>query len=334
MSIVSDTVNLHLPPKRKSTPSGWIKFNAVCCQHNGHSADTRARGGMISNPDGGVSYHCFNCGFKTSWQPGRNLSRGLRRLMQWLNVSDDLINRVALEVMRENEGFAVNTKLITVPVFNTVPLPTDAVPIANCEAEGYAHSPHLQQVLQYMHSRNLYLEDYEFWWSPSLGYRDRLIVPFGYQGRTVGWTARKVTDGKPKYLSEQQPGYVFNLDAQLNHSDSIYTVVVEGPIDAIHINGVALMGSEIKDQQALLINQLGRHTVLVPDRDPAGSKLIEPAIALGWSVSMPEWPDGINDVGDAVQQHGRLYALYMIMAAVTESPLKTRLRAKQWFINT
>lgn len=332
MSIVSDTVNLHLPSKRKSTPSGWIKFNAVCCHHNGQSADTRARGGLISNPDGGVSYHCFNCGFKASWQPGRNLSKGLRKLMQWLNVSDDLVNRVALEVMRENEGFAVNTKLVTVPVFNTVPLPDDAIRIANCEAEGYAESSHLHRVLEYMHSRNLYLEDYEFWWSPSLGYRDRLIVPFRYEGRIVGWTARKVTEGKPKYISEQQPGYVFNLDAQ--SSDSIYTVVVEGPIDAVYINGVALMGSEIKDQQALLINRLGRQTILVPDRDAAGAKLVEPAIEQGWSVSMPDWPLGIKDVGEAVQQHGRLYALYMIVAAMTESPLKIRLRAKQWFLNT
>lgn len=332
MSIVSDTVSLHLPPKRKSTPSGWIKFNAVCCQHNGHSADTRARGGLISNSDGGVSYHCFNCGFKASWQPGRNLSRGLRRLMQWLNVADDLVNRVALEVMRENDGFAVNTKLITLPVFDTVVLPDNAVRIQDCAAAGHGENTHLQQVLHYMRSRNLYLEDYDFWWSPSMGYRDRLIVPFGYQGRVVGWTARKITQGTPKYMSQQQPGYVFNLDSQTGNR--IYTVVVEGPLDAVHIDGVALMGSEIKDQQALLINRLGRQVVLVPDRDAAGAKLIEPAINLGWAVSMPNWPPGVKDVGEAVQLHGRLYALYMVIAALEQSSLKIRLRAKQWFLNT
>ena len=332
MSIVSDTVNLHLPSKRKSTPSGWTKFNAVCCHHNGHSADTRARGGLIANPDGGVSYHCFNCGFKTSWQPGRNLSKGMRKLMQWLSVSDDLINRVALEVMRENEGFAVNHKMIELPVFNTVPLPDDAINIEHCEAQGHAENPHLHRVLAYMNSRNLYLEDYEFWWSPSLGYRDRLIVPFRYEGRVVGWTARKVTEGKPKYISEQQPGYVFNLDSQ--EDSRIYTIVVEGPIDAVYVKGVALMGSEIKDQQALLINRLGKQVVLVPDRDNAGSKLVEPAIEQGWSVSMPDWPEGVKDVGEAVERHGRLYALYMIISALEESPLKIRLRAKHWFLNT
>ena len=46
------------------------------------------------------------------------------------------------------------------------------------------------------------------------GYRDRLIVPFYSKKQIVGYTCRKVKEGKPKYVSEQQPGYVFNLDAQ------------------------------------------------------------------------------------------------------------------------
>ena len=78
MSIVKEILSTFLPAKRKQTPSGWISFNAPCCHHNGTSADTRGRGGLISNGDGGLSYHCFNCGFKASWQPGRNLSHKLK----------------------------------------------------------------------------------------------------------------------------------------------------------------------------------------------------------------------------------------------------------------
>ena len=325
MSIVSDTVLTYLPPKRKTTPRGWISFNAPCCHHNGTSADTRLRGGMIANPDGGVSYHCFNCGFKASWQPGRNLSHKLRKLLQWMGAPDDIVNKVALEVMRENEGVESKTQLIQLPTFNTVPLPEDAVKIS----ELTDINKHAVAVIEYMQSRELYLEDYEFYWSSSLGYRDRLIIPFYYEGRVVGWTARKVTDGKPKYLSEQQPGYVFNLDAQTY--DRQFVVVCEGPIDAIHIQGCALTGSEIKDQQAMLLNRLGKPVVVVPDRDSAGKKLVERAIELGWSVSMPEWSQDINDVGDAVDKYGRLYTLYSIATAAEESPLKIRLRAKKWF---
>ena len=73
MSIVSDILALYLPAKRKTTPSGWTSFNAPCCVHNNENADTRGRGGVIYEGDN-VSYHCFNCGFKASWQHGSNLS--------------------------------------------------------------------------------------------------------------------------------------------------------------------------------------------------------------------------------------------------------------------
>lgn len=330
MSRVADVVTQFLPPKRKHTPSGWISFNAVCCHHNGQSADTRQRGGLIANPDGGVSYHCFNCGFKTSWQPGRNVSKGLRRLLIWLGVPDNTINKLTIAVMQENEGVAVKQKLIDIPVFHTVPLPEDAVNIAEYLAASDSASKHLTEVVAYMQQRGLYLEDYNFYWSPSLGYRDRLIIPFYHESNIVGWTARTVQpDKKPKYLSEQQPGYVFNLDSQ--GYEKTFCILTEGPIDAVHIEGIALLGSEIKDQQALLINRLNKDVIVLPDRDSAGSKLVEQAIDYGWGVSMPDWQQGIKDVNDAVTAYGKLYTLYSIVSAAETSPLKIRLRAKKWF---
>ena len=325
MNVVNDVVLTYLPPKRKTTPSGWTSFNAPCCHHNGTSQDTRLRGGLISNPDGGVSFHCFNCGFKCSWQPGRNLSHKMRQFLRWINAPDDVINKLALDVMRANEGVESNTAAVQLPTFNTVPLPEDAVKISALTDL----NKHAVAVVEYMQQRELYLEDYDFHWSPSLGYRDRLIIPFLYEGRIVGWTARKVTDGKPKYLSEQQPGYVFNLDAQ--GFDKQFVIVCEGPIDAIYTEGCALMGSEIKEAQALLLNRLGKDVIVVPDRDAAGKKLVEQAIDCEWQVSMPDWPEGINDIGDAVLRYGRLYTIYSIATSAEASPLKIRLKAKTWF---
>ena len=325
MNVVKDVVLTYLPPKRKTTPSGWTSFNAPCCHHNGTTQDNRQRGGLISNPDGGVSFHCFNCGFKASWQPGRNLSHKLRKLLQWMGAPDDIINKVALEVMRENEGVESKTQLVQLPSFNTVPLPEDAVKIS----ELTDINKHAVSVIEYMQSRGLYLEDYDFYWSSSLGYRDRLIIPFLYEGRIVGWTGRKVTDGKPKYLSEQQPGYVFNLDTQ--DFDKQFVIVCEGPIDAIYVEGTALLGSEIKDQQALLLNRLNKDVIVVPDRDSAGKKLVEQAIDNEWQVSLPDWDADINDIGDAVERYGRLYTIYSIAMAAQSSPLKIRLKAKTWF---
>ena len=332
MSVVSETVLTYLPAKRKQTPSGWLSFNAPCCHHNGNSADTRGRGGMISNPDGGISYHCFNCGFKASWQPGRQFSHKLRKLLQWMGAPDDIINKVALEVMRENEGVEAKTRIAELPSFNTVPLPDDAVRIIDIPDynENCVGFKSLLAVIQYMADRNLNLDDTDYYWSPSLGYRDRLIIPFYYEGRIVGWTGRSVLpDKKPKYLTEVQPGFVYGLDEQ--RPAKVFAIVCEGQIDAIHVEGCALGGSEISDQQAMLLNRLQKQIVVVPDRDKAGSKLVERAIELGYSVAMPDWSKEINDIGDAVHRYGRLYTLHSIATSADESPLKIRLRAKKWF---
>jgi len=327
MSVVKEILVTFLPPKRKQTPSGWLSFNAPCCHHNGTGADTRGRGGLIANGDGGLSYHCFNCGFKASWQPGRNLSHKLRKLLQWLGAPDDIINKLALDIIRINEDVVNYKPMLELPTFNQVSLPPSATKITD-----WGQDTNLDKVLSYMKKRNFQLDDTEFYWSPELGYRDRLIVPFYYNNHIVGWTARTILDNKkPKYLSEQQPGFVYNLDEQSYNKS--FVIVCEGPLDAIHIEGVALLGSEIKDQQALLINSLNKQVILIPDRDKAGSKLIEQAIELGWSVSMPDWQEGINDIGDSVRENGRLYTLYSIVSAAESTKLKIQLREKRWLKN-
>ena len=185
-------------------------------------------------------------------------------------------------------------------------------------------------ILEYMAKRHLNVDDTNYYWSPSLGYRDRLIIPFYYEGRIVGWTARTVTpDKNPKYLTDSQPGFVYGLDEQ--RPQKVFCIVCEGPVDAIHVEGCALTGSEISEQQAMLLNRLHKDIIVVPDRDSKGRKLVEQALDLGWSVSMPEWDENINDIGDCVQCHGRLYTLYSIVAAAERSSLKIKLRMKKWF---
>jgi|TARA_B100001094_G_scaffold81921_1_gene78112 hypothetical protein len=325
-SLVYDTVITHLPSKRKTTPSGWTSFNAPCCHHNGTTQDSRQRGGLIKNQtQDGVSYHCFNCGFKASWQTGRKLSGKMKLLLQWLGASDDTITKLALAVLQFNETQGFQQTIVELPKFVDKPLPDGAQPIDE-------NTP--DNILQYMKSRQLNVDDYDFHWTPKLGYKDRLIMPFYHkeynsERRIVGWTARKINEGSPKYMSEQQPGYVFNLDAQ--NWQRIFCIVVEGPFDAIGVDGIALLGSEVKDQQALAINALNKKVILVPDRDDNGHKLMEQAIELGWSVSMPDWSDDVKDVNDAVIKYGRMYTLHTLVSSTEDSELKIKLRSKKWF---
>jgi Toprim-like len=319
MSLIADTLVTYLPPKRKTTPSGWISFNAVCCD------DKRQRGGFIVNGGDAVSYHCFNCGFKCSWQPGRHISQKMNKFMRDLNIPDDVIAQLRLEALRLDENNTAEVRSI-IPKFDVRALPMDSQPIT----ELLDNPPEkLIPVLEYMVSRKIYPEDFPFYWTPKVGFGNRLTIPFLYKGEIVGWTARAINDVKPKYLSEQQPGYVFNLDNQLD--DREFVIVCEGPFDALSIDGCALLGAEIKDSQNWLLKQLGKEIVLVPDRDHEGPRTVEQAIELGWSVSMPDWPDGIKDVNDAVIKLGKLATMWLIVEAKESNSLKIQLKAKKWF---
>jgi hypothetical protein len=319
MSLIADTLLAHLPSKRKHTPSGWISFNAPCC------GDKRQRGGFIVNAGDAVSYHCFNCQFKCSWQPGRTISQKMNKFMRLLNMSDDVISQLRLEALRLNDTSNAVVQSI-VPKFDERTLPVESELITS-----YLDNPpdKLIPVLEYLVGRNLYLEDYPFYWTPKIGFSNRVIIPFYKDGACVGYTARAINDVKPKYISEQQPGYVFNLDRQNN--DREFVIVCEGPFDAISIDGCALLGAEIKDSQNWLLKQLGKEIVLVPDRDHEGPKTVEQALEFGWSVSMPDWPEGIKDVNDAICKIGRLATLYLITSAKETNNLKIQLRAKKWF---
>jgi DNA primase len=145
----------------------------------------------------------------------------------------------------------------------------------------------------------------------------------------VGYTARAINDAKPKFISEQQPGYVFNLDCQTPERE--FVIVCEGPFDALSIDACALLGAEVKDSQNWLLKQLGKEIVLVPDRDHEGPRTVEQALEFGWSVSMPDWPEGVKDVNDAVRKLGRLTTMWMIVTAKESNTLKIQLRAKKWF---
>lgn len=323
MNIITETLLTYWTAGRKTkkTPSGWITGNAPCCQ------DSRQRGGFIVTPEEAVSYHCFNCQFKTSYTVGRHVNQKMRQFMHYLNIPDSEINKLVLTALQLEEMESSSIDIHLIPKFEPKALPDGARPIVD-----YLDNipDTLMPVLEYIASRNLCLDDYPFHWTPKAPMNKRLILPFYYEGMLVGYTARTIEDVKTnRYFADQQPNYVFNLDRQT--ADRKYVVVLEGPIDAVSIDGCALMGSELRSQHDWLLKKLHREIILVPDKDAKGAAMIEEAIEFKWSVSMPDWPPGVKDVNDAVVKLGRLATLWLILNAKETYPLKIRLRAKRFF---
>jgi len=328
MSQVVELFRKHLPPRAKRTPSGWMSFNAVCCHNRGESHDDRKRGGVLFSE--GFTYHCFNCGFSASWKPGRPVSQKLRNLMTWLGAPDDDINKMVFEAMKtEAPDYTPEAH----PIFARFPekqLPEGSMTISDwieAEVDDAEVQEKLAQVVDYLIQRGFDPLDKNFWWSPADGFKDRLVIPFLYDSKTVGYTARKVTNGKPKYLSDQSPHFVFNIDSVTE--DQRYVFVCEGPFDALSLGGIALLHNEISDEQARLINKLNKTVIVVPDQDEPGLKLIADAEKNGYHVAFPNWEQGIKDAADAVEKYGSIFVITDAINTAVAGSVKIQLYKKK-----
>jgi hypothetical protein len=314
-----------LPPKRKLTAGGWTSFNAPCCHNRGESRDDRARGGVKTDGDGFV-YHCFNCGFAAGWSPGKLLSKNSKDLFKWIGMPESEIGKLNLAALKAKDSLPVLKKLINLELVEK-PLPDDCLPIETWIAEG-AQDPELLDVISYLvDERKVGFDWYNWHWSAAPGFRDRVIIPFYQDKKIVGYTGRKIKPGKPKYLTDSQSGYVFNIDAQ--GWDRKYVIVSEGQFDAIAVGGVGIMTNEPNEAQVMRLNTLGREVIVVPDKDKPGAKMLKSAITNGWSASLPPWEDDIKDIADAVKRYGRLYVLSTILHYRVSGEIKINLLKKK-----
>ena len=158
---------------------------------------------------------------------------------------------------------------------------------------------------------------------------NRVLIPFTWLGKEVGYSGRSIVPAKRKYYTEHPPHFVFNYDRQLQ--DAKFCIVVEGAFDAIAVDGLAVLTNECNESQAMIIDSLNREVIVVPDRDKAGMTLVRDAMDYGWNVAFPEWAHSIKDTSDAVKQYGQLFTMKSILDSVETSNLKIQLRMKKWF---
>jgi hypothetical protein len=246
----------------------------------------------------------------------------MKTLCRWLGSSEDTIKELVFEAMKtEGNDYRPEHQEIKLE-FTDKELPEGAMPLLEWVNSQYWKdiSLEVELVIAYVVSRGYDPFDGNFYWSPASGYESRVIIPFRWEGRIVGNTARKVTAGKPKYLSDQHPHFVFNLDEQ--YDDKKYCFVVEGPFDALSIGGVALLTNEIAEQQKRLINVIGKEIIVIPDQDIAGTVLIDQAAEYGWSVAFPNWDHNTKDVADAVQKYGKLFVIVDAIKTAEKNPIK------------
>jgi hypothetical protein len=311
-----------IPGKKKRTHSGWYTFNAICCSHRGHRTDTRNRGGLKIDGHTWVM-HCFNCGFSTSFNLGKTITPKTRQFMIWCGVDSDQVQRWSLESLQHRD--LLDT---LIPEKNSIFINFKHKGLPKGELLDVANPKH-QPYVDYLTKRKVDLSTYSFYVNPDGVNREKygIIVPYLFRNKNVGSTIRFIDNKIPKFLNDQQPGYIFNFDKQ--KSDWEICIATEGIFDAISIDGVALMHDDISNEQAIVLAQLNKTIIVVPDFDKTGLTLIDRALELGYKVSLPNWEPGIKDVNDAVVKYGKLPTLLSIIEAASNSKIKIEMRKKQ-----
>ena len=311
-----------IPGKKKLTQSGWHSFNAVCCHHRGHKPDKRSRGGIRMDGDN-WSVHCFNCGFKCGFMLGKSITKNTKQLLSWCGIDEQQIQRWSLESLQHKDllSYVQVRKQKKKIKFKDHELPMgEFIDINN---------PLHKVYVDYVQSRGINVNDYPFMITPNEAGRqgNRIIIPYTYQNKIVGHTSRFLDNKTPKYINEQQQGYVFGIDFQKPEYE--VCILVEGIFDALSINGCALTHNTINDDQVELLSQLNRKIIFVPDRDKTGLATCDRALELGYSVSIPNWESDVKDVNDAVVKYGKLATLLSILQNATTSKVKIEIQRRK-----
>lgn len=350
LTSIADTVTQYWKTGRKTrqSPSGWVSGNAPCCVHNGETADTRGRGGFIFNGNGAVSYKCFNCNYQANYVPGRHLNYKFRKLLGWIGIDENTVKRLVIDAIRikelvgEPEG---EDKQDTEVSYKPRPLPKNAISFVElqefivAQGRGYDIPPFIFNAITYVAERtrpeDSILDRYDFYVTddPDHNLHKRVVIPCYWKNELIGYTSRAWDSGvKPKYHSEFDANYVFNVDKQ--KPENKFVIVVEGPFDAMAIDGVSILHNECNDTQADIIDSLGKEVIVVPDFDKvgrrwSGERLVDQAIEYGWSVSFPVWQEDCKDVSEAVKKYGRLFVLKSIIESKQSNKLKIELMKKR-----
>jgi hypothetical protein len=327
----------------KPAPKQWFKRNCPLCVSRGHSQDTRTRFGIQFENDS-ILMNCFNCGFSSSFTENSKLSTSFKVFLKSIHIDQKFIDYIDfeifknynnIEVVREGDNIDVTIEKLKVAStkWKAVDLPRKALPIMKWLEQG-CEDRYFLEVARYMMSRNI-LDLSNFYWCPDTNnnLNKRVIIPYYYKSKTVGYTARlcyDTTEKKiPKYYQQCPNDFIYNLDNQQDW-DRKYVILTEGVLDAYVTDGISILG-ETTQTKIDLVKRINKQIIVSPDRDNKGGDLVTAAIQNDWAVSFPKWDINIKDAAAAAKKYGRLLTVHSIIDSAVYNKEQIRL---QWDIES
>lgn len=251
-------------------------------------------------------------------------------------------SKESLDVMREELAPITEEEIEQMSLYdNTIKLwnrsryalPAHAKPfswyISRMESGAYKPTDNFVIALEYIAERDLTNLD-DFYWTEDFqdDARNRIIIPYHWANRIVGYTARSIWANKKsvKYFTQGPDDFIYNYAKYHRNYSYKYAVIYEGVLDAYTMHGMSCGSNNISDRQAHMINALGKQVILVPDADEASDIFVETALRYGWSVSIPKWQRKYKDAAAAAEVYGRIHVLQDILESVETNGLSIRLK--------
>lgn len=321
----------HLPPDASLKANGEYVFNCRTCYRT-ERPDTRRRGGLKITGNGFL-YHCFNCKFSCGYTVGNYVSRKVREFItdlcgaevyrEFYKLAMDALNTDLKQSQDEEEKEEPR-------IYRQIP--SSYIPIRKCLEDGITNDK-IERTLNYIANRNVKLLDWaDLYICPNMG-EAHFLIPCYENEKVVGYSLRYASDYvDARYLHYVPRGHIFNSDTF--NLPRKYHLLCEGQLDALALNCASILGNELKKTQTRWIKILANthNFVFLPDKDKAGSKIIDQILTekLPISVSFPNW--SVKDGFEAAKQYGRIKAVELALENIVSYRDETSLRivASQW----
>lgn len=309
-SKLQNLIHTHIPLHGKVSATGFQQVRCACC--NDHSP----RGGWRIEPTE-IMYHCFNCGVVGSWKLGdEHLSKEFQRILKEFGVPELELNEAKSHLFFNKSKTSPEEKVITLETLTKVDLFT---PEVSLPANSVRLEPtlHIQECEFLWNKYRLSANDYPFFVSTTLP--NRVIIPFYKQGKCIYWQARTILPHEnPRYRNceVKKDAVIFNHDEIFRYSDKPL-FICEGVFDAIHINGISLLGSKLTNAKIELLQKSRRELIFVIDKDANGQSLARRVLKEGLGcitfVTDASTKKSKADISSRIVETGKIWTVYELL---------------------
>lgn len=317
MATLTEIIHEHVDLSKQS-PSGWYTLKCPVCN------DYKKRGGFKFE-NNIVSYNCFNCSTVAVYTEGSGkFSTQMKNVLSSFNITTELLGELMLDGLKTKKITITKKSDVLYPAF--IALPDHFYKLNELD------NVYNQLAVEYLQSRCIDANKYQFYLSDDKLWKGRIIIPFYWRHNIIYYQGRNLlNNGKQKYLNSptSRDSVLFNMD--MLNNEVVY--IMEGVFDALSVDGVAVTGNRFTQQQINILNRSTCEKIYIPDKFGGDiDKSVDNAISAGCKISLPDI-GRCKDINEAVCQYGKLYVLKTIKDNIISNndlvKIKLKLYTKQ-----